>query len=124
MKKEVWNWDFKALNPVDYEAKISFEAKNQLLKKVFNRSKLMLRFKGAKTIKGNPETINEFEIDARFHNLLSNITRKQLSHIQAEVGKDNIKMVSGRVYRAYFKRNKKRDWDIHLFYKGEYADER
>lgn len=117
--KEFFDWEFKALNPVDYEANIVLIAKNKLFKTIFNNTKKLIRLKTGEKVNGEIEKIEEFDIPLKFHKLLLNITKNQLATIQKEISADRVKMISNNVYRAFFK-NMGDHWVITIIYRGEY----
>jgi hypothetical protein len=124
MKREVWDWHFKALNPVDCHIIITLHAMNSILKDLYAKAVTRLKRIKKLDVSGNPEVISRFEIPHQYLRFVGTTVNKQLKKVRKLVLKDGIVVVREHIDTAYFIRNKENDWDIVIRFKGEYANRR
>lgn len=123
MKKQTIDWDFKALNPTDYEARIDMYSDNRFLLLIFNKSKKKLAKKNI-NVSEQIDKIQKFPIDNRYLNMVKTILRPVIKNIQSSCREDKIELLSSYVDEGYFERDKKKNWKIVIIVKGQYADKR
>jgi len=115
----VWNYELEAINPSDYELKISCVSQGKLFTQIFNQTRKAKKLKEDQT----PDKINNFLIiEPRFTNLLSVITRGWVNQVKEKYS-DQITLLTSSVSRAMFVKDQKtKDWNVEIIIKGQYIE--
>lgn len=123
MTKKTLDWEFKALNAIDYKIDLSFNVENKMLWYIFQKSRTRIARTKNINISGDVENIQRFDIDKRYHNLLTNIISPIIKKIKKETQEDKIEVLSYYVKYGFFK--KKLDiWNVYIEVQGQYVDKR
>ena len=123
MKPKI-DWDFKALNPSDFEAEITMHSDNRLLLMVFEKSKQKLQKKNINVSDKQLQAVKKFDIDSRYLNLVKTFIRPVISKMHKTIKADGLEILSHRVDNGYFIRDENNNWIIKLIVEGQYADKR
>jgi len=119
--KDPFLWDFRCVNPADYELVINFEAKNKLLRDVFEKSRRKLARARHIKVGGSPDIVQKFDIEPRFLKLITTAISKQVRIVAQEVGSDGIIISNFDVVKAWFERQEEGDdWNIFVQLEGQY----
>lgn len=116
-------YDFKTLNPSEFECTFLMNTSNRMMNFLFMKSKNeMLEKKGVK-VDGSPQSVTSFDVPDKFFNYLKTLLHKQRGFVESEVGVDKIVILTWRVMSARFTR-KGSSWDIKIIMGGDYVDKR
>lgn len=114
-------YKFKCVNPTDFELLLSMHVKSRFFQKVFiEAQKKMLKDKGQE-VKGDANLIDRFEVEPKFHNLISTAVSKQRREVFKIVKRDGINILNNKVLKCTFERQPNRDWEVKIILGGVYA---
>lgn len=120
--KQRWSWNFKLWSPTDYELNLVFNAEDRLFLSIYQAAKDKLEGKRGSTVGGDVGYIERFDIDERFYKLLKTYLKKPFNITSKDVLKEHgFKFVDYYVVKAWFERDKNKDWLIYLRLKGTYV---
>lgn len=123
MKQETYEWEFKALNPVDFEFRLYLQTQHQLMESILNKSNAILKRK--KAIKGGV-SLNDVEgwtVDPLFHNQVKNFADRLLKDPFRQIGYDGVVIINHYVTKCTFKRDETnpKKWHVTIIYNGTYT---
>lgn len=116
-------YDFKAVNPQDYELTLIVPVKSRMMRFVFAGTKRALKKKiGAKA--DDLELSQEsFTVDPKFYSLIKTASDSFLKDIEGQLAGDGIIMRCCDVRGAHFIKQEK-DWQVKIIFIGLYQDMR
>jgi len=122
-KQEKWEYVIRGLNPSDFELELVFFAKNELLLKIFQKTKQRLSKMGKGTVKGDPDLIERFDVEPQYLKLLKTFILKPYKITRDEVESiDKMKLLNYDVVKAWFEKNKELNvWAIFIVVRGQYV---
>lgn len=124
------DYDFRALNPVDYELEIVLPGiDNRMMKLVFDKTVKIIK---KKMTEKDPtakipswDSIERFDIPEehmdKYRKLLLTCVQKQLLDIKEQIGRDGVSMVTHDAKKCTFEKNSKHSWSVRVIIGGQYA---
>lgn len=104
-KESKWKWKFKAINPVDYELILSFNADDGLFMKIYDKTVIRMARAHSKKVSGDPAVIEAFDVDVKFYPLLKNYVGKPFNITRQEItAQHGFNLLKYDVVRATFTR--------------------
>lgn len=123
MVSDVIDFEFKTLNPTEFEFYLKMNSSSRMMNMLFNKAKNKLRDKKNIIFSGSPDDVKEIDVPKNYFNYLNTILHKQRSFIVDEVAKDGIVVLNYRIESAVFFRVVN-GWDIKIVFGGDYVDKR
>lgn len=118
-----FDYHFMATSPEDYELVFSAKTKDSYLTKIFKKSQKALRRAIGININGKPADITSFDLPPQYLKIVSLRMGKIVKGLFKELESDGISCVSQRIKKGSFTKAGG-DWDIKLYYGGNYVDKR
>lgn len=119
LKRQVWDWDFKAVNPTDYTVEVNLEISGELFYNAFYKAKKRYKVENPMA---NLDNVYEFEAPRQYLNVLNAGTKKLLKQCFYEVGQGGLKILNVKLDRAVYKKVGEK-WRVFLYYYGNYVKE-
>jgi len=123
MQKKI-DWNFKCINPCDYEMQLDMIAENKLILIIFNKARISLAKKKSISVHGNPDNITSFNVEPKFYSAIKTILSPVIRDVQGAVNLNGIFILNSFVKNAKFKREADEDWLISINLTGQYVDKR
>jgi len=115
------DWNFKAINPVDYELTIECIVSNKMMFYIFMKSKEKISRTKNISVRGDINSISAFDIPPSYHNLLKTILKKVTRDVVETIKKDGIVTISLYMKSGQFVRDDK-EWKVKIIFKGQYVN--
>jgi len=121
-----FEYDFKALNPSEYELIINMHTTSRVMKLLFTRARAKLLRKKGIDAAGNIDNIQAFDITKEYFPYLKIVLKKIVNMIAKEIKQDKIELLDYTVHKGKFIRNMEIEgvWDIIINLRGLYVDKR
>jgi hypothetical protein len=120
-RKETYEYDFKCINPTNYELKITLPASKKLFMKIFNKALSKLKRQKGINVKGDPESIGGFLIPSEYNKLIKVAINKLIINLSNKFKMDGgITIISSYVDKCYFKKCSDK-WNIDINVSGLYV---
>lgn len=120
------DWNFKCINPSDYELVIEADVESNLMNSIFKKAKIQLNRKKGIRVDGSPDddSIKEIDIPYEYHNLIKTALTGATKKILKEIKKDKIVMLSTAISESKFQKKESGDWHFRTLITGQYVDKR
>ena len=118
----VWDYKFKCINPVDYEAIILFKIKSAFMRKSLELSLKKHNKDLYEKIKKRPEILEySFYVPKEYMNTMRTAAIHIIKELNKIVGKDGIKIVAHYLNVAeYIKKKDVEHWQVRFKITGQY----
>lgn len=129
-KEDKIEWNFKALNPHDYEIWLKCEIQSKLFEMAFSNIRKEMEKKQKEVIDTKiMNQIEGFDIPEehllRYGFLFKTNTRKQFAYLRMDLLKDGIQILNNEIKRMRFEKIKESgNWIVTLYFEGRYLDKR
>lgn len=118
-RKDPFTWNFRCVNPADYEMIITFKARNDLVQTILKKSVNQLKKKNVLNADADLSTGDEIIVDGQYLNLIGVANRKNANIVLNEVYADGIRTLNCKIKSAILLRMQDY-WDIKVVYEGQY----
>ena len=122
--KEAMPYNFRCVNPSDYELTINMKINSRLLNFIFTRAKEKLQKDKGIEVTGNPTGLKSFLVPPEHLRLIKTAMHKTIRSVEREVSKDGIVVMTMKPDGGRFEKNGSNDWSVQIVMRGTYADKR
>jgi len=123
-RKEIFDHEIDCINPTDFELLLTLHVKKGLLEMIFNKTRSRILRKKNMEVKGNPDSIDNFDVPVNYYKILKLQCKKLIKIVSIGYKKDGIELLNYDVTGARFIKNKSSNWNIKIRFKGVYTDKR
>lgn len=113
-----WDYDFKAVNPVDYELMLTLRIDNRMMEYIFQKSieKLNKEHKGISF-----KAVKKFRVPDQYMNLIRTAAHKMVQEVDKIIKHDGVRIFTDFVQFAEYEKDIEKDWWIvHISVTGQY----
>lgn len=118
-------YEFKAVNPEEYELALLLKANHKSLVSLFEKAvgKLEGKIPHHERLKdADPSSIDGFDVTPSFYPYLRTVLHRQTRKVNQAVGQDGINVLTQEVRKARFVRSDDgKEWNIIILFGGMYA---
>lgn len=121
MTKEKWHWKIRCLNESDYELMLDFVVQESFFMDVYTKGVYHMARAHGKTAHGNPELIDEFDVEESYLGKVKLFVKKVFEITRADVLKmSQRQLMNYNVKGVHYKRQGK-EWLMTVTLSGVYA---
>jgi len=120
-KKQPIDYDFQAINPVDFKLTIKLPCDNRIFQHILTKTKHKMQKKGYNT--DNIKELKTLTIDQRYYGLITTHCTSIIKQIKKEIEDDGISWQSYNLHKAIMEKGTDK-WIITLTFTGTYIDNR
>lgn len=122
MKRPVWDYHFKCINPVDFTVVFSFAVTSKLMTMGFYKAKRALKRKKNLKVDGDISNIERFEVPGYYLKLLANAVRSPYNEVRGRLKGKGIILLDYNVDKGTYERRGDK-WVLCLHLSGKYHQE-
>jgi len=121
MSKEKTDFEFRCINPADFELVFKLTAKKKIFDLIFKRTKEKLM---EKDITYDEKKVDYFKVDPLYNKLIATSMIKLVKDVSKQTKKQGIMLMSSNLKEANFRKLGDGSWNIEVIYTGTYVDKR
>lgn len=114
-----WDYDFKAINPIDYELMLVLRIDNRMMEYIFQKSiqKLTKEHEGVSF-----KAVKKFRVPEQYMNLIKTAAQKMVHEVDKITKHDRVRILTHFVQYAEYEKDKNEDyWIVRILVHGQYS---